>query len=150
MIHLPLSAPELNALLVLLGLCVGVLGCFFGVGGGWMMTPTLNILGFSMPIAIGTGIAYITGMSVTAVFHRRKLGNVDLRLGITVATAMVVGVELGKRTVGFLENRGMADIGIRWTYLFLLTVVAGFMYWDYLGHRRRNTPDGGPERRMPK
>ena len=44
--------------LVLIGFSVGVIGGFFGMGGAWMVTPGLNILGFPMAFAIGTDIAH--------------------------------------------------------------------------------------------
>jgi len=40
--------------------------CFrwiFGVGGGWIVTPALNIFGFPMDYAIGTDITHIFGKS---------------------------------------------------------------------------------------
>ena len=39
--------------LIILGLGVGIIGGFFGMGGAWMVTPGLNILGFPMAFAIG-------------------------------------------------------------------------------------------------
>ena len=35
--------------LIILGLGVGIIGGFFGMGGAWMVTPGLNILGFPWP-----------------------------------------------------------------------------------------------------
>ena len=36
-IYLPVAGIEFNVLLlILIGFCVGVLGGFFGVGGGWI------------------------------------------------------------------------------------------------------------------
>jgi acyl-CoA synthetase (NDP forming) len=35
--------------LLLLGFVLGVLTGFFGVGGGWLLTPALNILGLEVP-----------------------------------------------------------------------------------------------------
>ena len=40
--------------LIILGIGVGVIGGFFGMGGAWMVTPGLNILGF--PMAFATAI----------------------------------------------------------------------------------------------
>jgi uncharacterized membrane protein YfcA len=36
--------------LVLIGFSVGIIGGFFGMGGAWMVTPGLNILGFLWPL----------------------------------------------------------------------------------------------------
>ncbi len=35
--------------LIILGIGVGIIGGFFGMGGAWMVTPGLNILGFPWP-----------------------------------------------------------------------------------------------------
>ena len=50
--------------LIILGIGVGVIGGFFGMGGAWMVTPGLNILGFPMAFAIGTDIAHMAGKSL--------------------------------------------------------------------------------------
>jgi len=52
--------------LVLIGFAVGVISSFFGIGGAWMVTPGLNILGFPMTYAIGTDITHVAGKSIFA------------------------------------------------------------------------------------
>ncbi len=77
-IYLPVAGIEFNALLlVLIGSCVGVLGGFFGVGGGWIVTPALNIFGFQMAFAVGTGLAIFFGESIGATKKHHKMGNID-------------------------------------------------------------------------
>ena len=41
-----------NLLLFLLGLVVAILSGFFGVGGGFLVTPTLNLLGFAIKLKL--------------------------------------------------------------------------------------------------
>jgi hypothetical protein len=60
--------------LVLIGFSVGVIGGFFGMGGAWMVTPGLNILGFPMAFAIGTDIAHIAGKSMISTMRHSKFG----------------------------------------------------------------------------
>ena len=67
--------------LVLIGFSVGVIGGFFGMGGAWMVTPGLNILGFPMAFAIGTDMAHIAGKSMISTMRHAKFGNVDYKLG---------------------------------------------------------------------
>ena len=51
--HMPISGVSIFwPGLVLLGFGVGVIGGFFGMGGGWLVTPGLNILGFPISFAI--------------------------------------------------------------------------------------------------
>ena len=63
--------------LVLIGFSVGTIGGFFGMGGAWMVTPGLNILGFPMAFAIGTDMAHIAGKSMISTMRHSKFGNVD-------------------------------------------------------------------------
>ena len=53
--------------LVLFGLIVGALGGFFGVGGGFLMVPMLNVV-FGIPynIAVGSDLGQMCGMSTAA------------------------------------------------------------------------------------
>ncbi|MGD8414660.1 MAG: sulfite exporter TauE/SafE family protein, partial [Candidatus Latescibacterota bacterium] len=99
-IYLPISGIEFNILvLISIGFCVGTLGGFFGVGGAWIVTPALNIFGFSMPFAIGTDLAHIFGKSIIATRKHSKLGNVDFRLGAFSIAGSIIGIEAGKRFV---------------------------------------------------
>ena len=81
--------------LIILGLGVGIIGGFFGMGGAWMVTPGLNILGFPMAFAVGTDMAHMAGKSLISTLRHGKFGNVDYKLGLTMLVGTIVGVELG-------------------------------------------------------
>ena len=78
--------------LIILGVGVGIIGGFFGMGGAWMVTPGLNILGFPMAFAIGTDIAHMAGKSLISTMRHGKFGNVDYKLGLIMlfGTAILV------------------------------------------------------------
>lgn len=80
--------------LIILGLGVGIIGGFFGLGGAWMVTPGLNILGFPMAFAIGTDVAQMAGKSLISTMRHGKFGNVDYALGLTMLVGTVIGVEI--------------------------------------------------------
>ena len=131
-IYLPVAGIEFNALLLfLIGFCVGVLGGFFGVGGGWIVTPALNIFGFHMSYAIGTDLANIFGQSIGATKKHHKMGNIDWKLGWVSIIASIVGLEIGSQIVLILEKAG--DIGsiVRWCYLVLMFGLGSLMFYDY-------------------
>jgi len=70
---------EVNVfLLVFIGFTVGVIAGFIGVGGGYIVTPALVVLGLSGSMAAGTGMTYIVGNSSMATLRHRELGNVDV------------------------------------------------------------------------
>jgi uncharacterized protein len=131
-IHLPVAGIEFSAvLLVLIGFCVGVLGGFFGVGGGWMITPALNIFGFHMAFAIGTPLANIFGQSIGAVRKHHRMGNIDWKLGLISIITSVVGVEIGSRAILAMEKAGDVGVIVRWCYIFLLSILGVYMLYDY-------------------
>src|SRR5512143_1132381 len=92
--------------LIILGIGVGVIGGFFGMGGAWMVTPGLNILGFPMAFAIGTDIAHIAGKSMISTMRHSKFGNVDYKLGLVMLEGPIVGIEIDAQLVLMLERIG--------------------------------------------
>ena len=77
---------------VLLGFSVGILTGFFGAGGGFILTPVLNIfLGMPMNVAVGTSACQVLGASSFSLWH-----HLDNRwLGVRVAAWMGAGIPLG-------------------------------------------------------
>ncbi len=123
--------------LVILGLGVGVIGGFFGMGGAWMVTPGLNILGFPMAFAIGTDIAHIAGKSLISTMRHGKFGNVDYKLGLVMLVGTIVGFEVGAQMVMYLERIGRVDKYVRYLYLILLAGIAYMVFADVMKKRRK-------------
>ncbi|AFM23232.1 sulfite exporter TauE/SafE family protein [Desulfomonile tiedjei] len=117
--------------LLLIGFSVGVIGGFFGMGGAWMVTPGLNILGFPMAFAIGTDIAHIAGKSMVSTFRHSKFGNVDYKLGIVMVVGTVIGIECGAQIVMWLERIGKVGPVVRWVYVIVLALIALMVFADY-------------------
>jgi uncharacterized membrane protein YfcA len=76
----------------LLGFTVGILTGFFGAGGGFILTPVLNIfLGLPMNMAVGTSACQVLGASSFSLWH-----HIDRRwLGVKVALWMGGGIPFG-------------------------------------------------------
>jgi hypothetical protein len=111
---------------------VGVLGGFFGVGGGFLAGPLLFWAGVPMNFVVGTDLAHMTGKSIVAARRHRALGHVDIKLGATMVLGTVVGVEGGARVVEALEAVGAAETVIGLTYVFILLVISAFTAWESL------------------
>jgi uncharacterized protein len=116
--------------LIILGVGVGIIGGFFGMGGAWMVTPGLNILGFPMAFAIGTDIAHMAGKSLISTMRHGKFGNVDYKLGLIMLVGTVVGFEVGAQMVMWLERIGSVEKVVRWIYIALLGGIAWMVFHD--------------------
>lgn len=123
--------------LIILGVGVGVIGGFFGMGGAWMVTPGLNILGFPMAFAIGTDIAHMAGKSLISTLRHGKFGNVDYKLGMIMLVGTVVGFEVGAQMVMWLERIGSVEKVVRWIYVALLLFIAWMVFHDVAVRKRK-------------
>jgi hypothetical protein len=124
--------------LIILGVGVGIIGGFFGMGGAWMVTPGLNILGFPMAFAIGTDIAHMAGKSLISTMRHGKFGNVDYKLGFIMLVGTVVGFEVGAQMIMWLERLGNVEFVVRMLYLVLLGLIAWMVFADVAKKRRKD------------
>ena len=123
----PIAGVIVNpAFLAGIGFLVGILGGFFGVGGGFIAGPMMFLAGVPMNFVVGTDLAHMTGKSIVAARRHRILGNVDVRLGVLMIIGTVIGVEAGAQLVELLERMGKADQIIGWAYVVILLIIAAF------------------------
>ena len=131
------------ALLLLLGVMVGTLSGFFGVGGGFLITGGLLVFGVPPVFAVGTGLALIMGSSIINTLKHRHLGNVDLRLGLIMLIGTIPGVFLAEQLNSSLEEAGIIGPVIRYVYIVFLGVLGGFIIYDHLRQRRNTAAAAG-------
>ncbi|MFH0813647.1 MAG: sulfite exporter TauE/SafE family protein [Pseudomonadota bacterium] len=123
--------------LIILGIGVGIIGGFFGMGGAWMVTPGLNILGFPMAFAIGTDIAHMAGKSLISTMRHGRFGNVDYRLGLIMLVGTIAGFEVGAQMIMWLERLGSVEITVRYLYLVLLSLIAWMVFSDVAKRKKK-------------
>ncbi|MCK4436794.1 sulfite exporter TauE/SafE family protein [bacterium] len=153
-IYLPIANMEVNGIALLgLGLMVGFLVGLFGVGGGFLMTPMLNIL-FGIPynVAVGSDLAQILGTSTSGAIRHRRLGNVDYKLAFLMVLGLVPGVEVGARIIQKLKFIASVDLWgktitaldlfVPLAYIALLITIGTLIFRESRGARRR-PPRGG-------
>lgn len=129
--YFPISGVEVSVvLLALLGFVVGILGGFFGVGGGFLATPMMYVIGIPFNIAVGTDLAHMVGKSIVAAKKHRSLGHVDIKLGLIMVFGTMMGVELGAQIIEYLEESGTIDLILGTIYIVLLTGVSFFVAWE--------------------
>jgi len=129
--HFPIAGVTLNPLLLAgIGFLVGILGGFFGVGGGFIAGPLMFWSGVPMNFVVGTDLAHMTGKSIVAARRHRALGHVDIKLGLVMVAGTILGVEGGARTIEALESAGMVDLVIGVSYVLILLTISVFTAWE--------------------
>lgn len=126
-----ISGVVINPLILVgIGFLVGILGGFFGVGGGFIAGPLLFWSGVPINIVVGTDLAHMTGKSIVAARRHRALGHIDLRLGFIMVIGTVVGVEIGAQLIELLERAGKADQVVGVAYIIILLIISIFTAWE--------------------
>jgi uncharacterized membrane protein YfcA len=129
----PIAGVTVNPLLLAgIGFLVGVLGGFFGVGGGFIAGPLMFWAGVPMNFVVGTDLAHMTGKSIVAAKRHRALGHVDVKLGLVMVMGTIPGIEGGARLIEALKVAGAVDVVIGLAYVLILLTVSFFTAWESL------------------
>ncbi|MHB1014084.1 MAG: sulfite exporter TauE/SafE family protein [Desulfurivibrionaceae bacterium] len=136
--YLPIALTSVNYLVVMgLGLAVGLLSGLFGVGGGFLMTPLLMMIGIPPTIAAATDANQIVAASASGTFSHWRLGNVDFKMGLYLLIGGFVGGAAGVQVIKILRATGGADFMIKMTYVIMLGGVGSFMFVESLNAMRK-------------
>jgi uncharacterized protein len=89
------------------GLLVGAITGLFGVGGGFLIVPTLVIfLSLSMRLAVGTSLAIISASSIMALVTHLAGGRaLDVPITLTLTVTCIAGAITGGRLAGRIPQR---------------------------------------------
>jgi uncharacterized membrane protein YfcA len=131
--NFPIAGVTVDPILLMgIGFMVGILGGFFGVGGGFIAGPLMFWSGVPMNFVVGTDLAHMTGKSIVAARRHRALGHVDIKLGMLMVLGTIVGVEIGARIIETLEISGNVDVVIGIAYIIILLTISAFTAWESL------------------
>jgi len=136
--YLPIAGNSVNILAVLgLGGGVGLLSGIFGVGGGFLMTPLLMMMGIPATVAAASDSNQIVGASTSGTLIHLRLGNVDVKMGLLLLIGGVIGGTLGVQLIKILRALGNADFCIAVTYVLMLGSVGSYMFFESLSSMRK-------------
>ncbi len=101
-----------NFLFILLGILVGGLSGFIGVGGGVLVIPSLVLFfGFSQKMAQGTSLAMLLlPVGIFAVMEYYKHGNINIQVAMFLAIGYLVGAYFGSLFTNHFSNEMMKKI----------------------------------------
>jgi len=89
----------------LLGLGIGLIAGLFGVGGGFLIVPTLMLSGLPFHSAVGTSLMCITISSLSSAYTHFRERRVLFRVALLLAAASVPMAVLGSLVSGHLNER---------------------------------------------
>jgi uncharacterized membrane protein YfcA len=137
-IFLPVAGVSVS-LFVLLGAggLVGFMSGLFGVGGGFLLTPILIMIGIPATVATASDSCQIVAASSSGVGAHFRLGNVDIKLGGILLLGGLVGGAIGVQVIKILRSMGSADFFITVTYIIVLGGVGSYMFVESLQDLRR-------------
>lgn len=140
--------------LAAVGLFIGYIAGMFGVGGGFLLTPVLNIVfGVPIEISVGSALCQKVGTSVASFFKYRHYHRGEPRFDWVMMGGSILGVDAGTRLLKYLTapERGRIPIGshpplgltvIEVVYAILLSLTTFVAAREALAAIKRKVPRG--------
>lgn len=136
--YLPVALTSINSLLAIgVGFAVGILTGVFGVGGGWLITPLLMMMGISPTVSVATGANQMVASATSGAYAHYRLGNVDFKMGWCLLGGSFFGGFIGAEVLKILNTIGNAGFVIKVTYVLLLGIVGVYMLTETLSKMKR-------------
>ncbi|MFX1518058.1 MAG: sulfite exporter TauE/SafE family protein [Promethearchaeota archaeon] len=89
----------------LYALIVGIISSALGIGGGFIITPSLILFGVEESYAIGTVLVMIILTSISAtIAYARQPHRIEYRTGLLIAVTTVIGAITGSFTSSYLAT----------------------------------------------
>lgn len=147
-IYLPIAEQSVGILsLLAVGGGIGVLSGIFGVGGGFLLTPLLIMLGIPPAVAVASGANQVLGSSVSGVFAHWRRRNVDVKMAVFLLAGGFVGSAGGVWLFALLKRLGQIDLVISLSYVGLLGLVGLLMLIETLMSMRSGAAGRPPGKR---
>jgi len=105
----------MEIILILVGILVGTLSGFFGIGGGMILIPILMVLGIDIKTAIGISIVQMVFSSLYGSYLNHKKGSLIIGEGVWVGIGGFIGGLLGARVSNMIP-----DTTLQYMFLGLL------------------------------
>ncbi len=146
-LYLPIAEVSVNMTVLLgLGLVVGFLSGMFGVGGGFLMTPILIMLGIPPTVAVSTQAPQILASSFSGMLAHFRRDNVDMTMGLVLTLGGLLGSGIGVWLFAVLRRLGQIDLVIAITFAVLLGIMGSLMMGESARTIIKTRRAGGPRR----
>ena len=90
--------------LILVGIFIGTMSGFFGIGGGMILVPILLVLGFDIKVAIGISIIQMVFSSLLGSYLNYKKGSLIVGEGIFIGLGGFIGGYIGGYVTEYISD----------------------------------------------
>ncbi|OGP75349.1 MAG: permease [Deltaproteobacteria bacterium RBG_13_58_19] len=138
-IYLPIAGMSMNFFLIIgIGGLVGFLSGLFGVGGGFLLTPLMMMIGIPPAVAAASDSNQIVAAASSGAFAHWRLGNVDFKMGLVILAGGIFGGTIGVQLVKVLRAMGNFEFVMKVVYVIMLGLVGSAMFVESLRTIRRS------------
>ena len=115
-------------ILLIVGLCAGVLSSMVGIGGGMVIVPSLVLIfGFSQKMAQGTSLAMLLPpIGILGVWVYHKNGNVHWSYAIILIISFILGSYIGAKWVQTMNTMTVKRIFA----VFMIIISIKYLFFD--------------------
>ena len=138
-IFLPIADVPVNLIVLLaLGVGVGFLSGVFGIGGGFLMTPLLILMGIPAAVAVATEANQIAASSFSGVLAHLKRRAVDFKMGNILVIGGLFGSALGVEIFRIINSYGQTELFVSGCYIIFLGSIGILMFIESLSTIKRS------------
>ncbi|HSF95767.1 MAG TPA: sulfite exporter TauE/SafE family protein [Thermohalobaculum sp.] len=146
--YLPIAEVSVNVYLLLgIGGGVGLLSGLFGVGGGFLITPLLMLIGIPPAVAVATGANQVAAASFSGLLVHLRRKTVDFKMGLVLLAGGLLGSAIGVQLFALLRSLGQVELFVSLCYVVMLGSIGAMMAVESLRALRRSKLGGPPKRR---
>ena len=129
--YLPIAEISINIyILISLGIGIGFISGLFGIGGGFISSPLLILVGIPPAVAVGTTTVQVFASTSTGVVSHFQRKNIDYQMGVTMVIGGLFGTFFGVLILNNLKNIGLIDNYLNSIYIVLLIITATFILYE--------------------
>jgi uncharacterized membrane protein YfcA len=126
----------------------------FGMGGGFLLTPTLMyVFGVPAPMAVGSALCQTCGTSLASFLKYRRFKRGEPRIDVVMLGGGLIGVDAGTRLLTYLSRLGnwrfrggnpvpAVQVVLDIMFLLLLLSTAVFIFYDVRRTWNKDAPRG--------
>ena len=109
---------------------VGFAAGLFGIGGGFITSPLLILVGIPPAVAVGTTTVQVFASTSTGVMSHFQKKNIDYQISFTMIVGGIFGTLTGVLLLSSLKNIGLIDNYLNAIYIILLLGTALFILYE--------------------